>query len=94
MEQRKHGPHFMKLVFRKIAKDAVPDGSGFADGIVAGLDLFTTPGRFSDLAHDAFGWVEAAIQTVRSAPDNPYGDDEETIAGVILAQLEKRDFAG
>jgi hypothetical protein len=83
---RKLGPNIKRLMAFKVARDAIPNGGGFA----AGMTLFTEPGRLAELSRAALEWVDQAIAAMRSAPDNPYGDDEETIAGVILAELDKR----
>ena len=82
-ETRKLGPNMKKLLIRKVAVDAIPSGGGFADGV----ELFTTPGKLVRLSREALVWIDLAIEAIKSAPDNPYGEDEETIAGVILAKL-------
>lgn len=82
----KRGPNFMQLVFHKISRDAIPPGGGLADGI----RLFTEPGRFQQVAKEAFAWVDKAIAVMKTAPDNPYGDDDEAIAAAILERIEER----
>jgi hypothetical protein len=42
------------------------------------------------VAREATAWVEQALAAVKSARDNPYGDDDEAIAGEILRQVEAR----
>jgi hypothetical protein len=37
--------------------------------------------------------VVLARPLVKAAPDNPYGDDDEAIAGAILAGIEERKRA-
>lgn len=80
------GPNVKKLIAHKMAIDAIPAGGGFA----AGLHFLSDKQRIIDGAKAATAWVEQAIATVKSAPDNPYGDDE-AIAGEILRQLEERN---
>lgn len=84
---RKLGPNMKRFIAHKVAREAIPPGGGMADGI----SVFTTPGRLAQLSRDALAWCDAAIQAMRSAPDNPYGDDEEVIAGAILREIEKRE---
>lgn len=87
MSERKLGPNVKRLMAFKVSRDAIPSGGGFEDGIKA----LTTPGRMSELSRNALVWVDEAIAVMRTAHDNPYGDDEEIIAGAILAEIEKRE---
>lgn len=80
------GPNFKRLMAYKVAREAVPPGGGMASAIQS----IVTPGRLSELSRDALVWCDAAIDAIRSAPDNPYGNDEETIAGAILNELDKK----
>ncbi|KKL17574.1 hypothetical protein LCGC14_2484200 [marine sediment metagenome] len=77
------GPNVKKLIIRKMSKDMVPDGGGLPDALVA----LATPGNLSKVAGEATKWVEAAIAVVKTAPDNPYGDDDEAIAEAVLKGL-------
>lgn len=86
MTDRKLGPNIKRLLAIVSAKIMIPPGGGLADGIRA----ITTPGAMVDAARQGLAQVDQMIAVVRSAPDNPYGDDEEVIAGAILAQLEER----
>ncbi|MFA7218622.1 MAG: hypothetical protein WC057_08505 [Dehalococcoidales bacterium] len=76
-----------KLIIRKMSVDAVPKGGGFQDAI----GFLMNPTVMHETAVRAIEWVGAAIQAVKDAPDNPYGDDDEVIAGIILEEIEKRD---
>lgn len=82
MEARKFGPNTKKLLARFAARIAIPPGAGFT----AGIEALKAPG---DLTRKAIVQMDIAIAAIRAAPDNPYGTDEETIAEVILAELEK-----
>ena len=70
----------------KVARDAIPDGGGVA----AGIDFLLNPERIRETTRAAFEFVQEAIDAVRAAPDNPYGDDEEAIAKHIVEEIEKR----
>jgi hypothetical protein len=82
----KMGPNVRKLHAEMLARVAIPNGGGLADG----LALFTTPGRFQEVARQAMEQVETALEAMKSAPDNPYGDDDEVIAGAMLQAIEER----
>lgn len=73
-----------KLVIQKMTRDAIPDGGGFLDG------LKFLQGDLGKAAREAQAWVDEAIAAVKAAPNNPYGDDDEAIAGEILRQIDCR----
>jgi hypothetical protein len=89
------GPNVRRLIACKMAILAIPAGSG-KDSFRLGLDAFTNRGKFSSMAAEASAWVQAAIAVMKTAPDNPYGNDDEAIAGAILEGIEqrKKDNAG
>lgn len=76
------GPYVKKLVARRMSTQMIPDGGDV-------LDCFNalTGGDLPALARKAHTWVKEAIAVVKTAPDNPYGDDDEAIAEVILEKL-------
>lgn len=79
------GPNVRRLIAIKMAKDAITSGGGFADG----MKYLTSPG-LGQRAQEAAKWVEEAIRTVKSAPDNPWGDDDEAIAGELVKRIEAK----
>lgn len=83
MENRT-GPNVRRLIAHKVALDAVPKGGGMGDAI----KFISTPGAIGDGLREAARWASAAIAAVKAAPGNPYGDDDEAIAGEILRQVE------
>ena len=82
------GPNVKKLITTRIAQLAVPPGGGLADAIG-----FLASKRIGKTAKDATDWVNEAIAVVKTAPDNPFGNDDEAIAGEILRQLEEKQHA-
>lgn len=80
------GANVKRLLAIFVARIAIPDGGGLADGIA----LFTTPGRLSEVNRKAMGQVEQALAAMKAAPDNPYGDDDEVIAAAIVQAVEAR----
>lgn len=84
---RKLGPNMQSLLCRKAALDAIPSGGGIA----AGMETITASGKLAQLYRDALEWCDQAVAVMKSAPDNPYGDDEEVIAGAILAELVRHN---
>jgi hypothetical protein len=79
------GPNVKKLIAAKMAADAIPAGGGLQSGI----EYLLAPG-LGQRAKAAADWVRQAIQVVKSAPDNPFGDDDEAIAGELLRLAETR----
>ena len=78
------GPNVKKLIVRKMAADMTAPGSGMPEVIKA-----LTDGKLGERARKATRWVEAALAAVKSARDNPYGNDDESIAAEILRRIEK-----
>jgi hypothetical protein len=74
------------LVARKISLLAIVDDQGF-EGALAFLK---SPALMVAAAKEAEAFVASAIAAVKSAPDNPYGDDDEAIAGEILRKIEAK----
>lgn len=82
------GPNAKKLLSYRMAQLAIPDGTPHP--IAAGARAILDPGRFAQLSREAADWVQAAIAVVKTAPDNPYGEDDEAIAGELVRRLEDR----
>lgn len=80
------GPNVKKLICQKMAKDAIPPQGGMADAIKFLSDKESIIAK----AKEAQEWVLSAISAVKTAPGNPYGNDDEAIAGEILQQLEAK----
>jgi hypothetical protein len=80
------GPNVKKLICHKISLDAVPPGGGFQSAI----EFLSDKDRIVSSARSATQWVETALAAVKAAPGNPYGDDDEAIAGEILRQIEEK----
>jgi hypothetical protein len=79
-------PNFKRLVAHRLSVEAVPAGGGLA----AALDALTTPDKLAAIAASSRAWVAEAIAVVKTAPDNPFGDDDELIAGEVLRLIEER----
>lgn len=77
------GPNVKKLIVRKMSMLMVPKGAGLQDV----MQSLTSPGNIGEAAKQATEWVESAIAAVKTAPDNPYGREDEAIAGEILRRL-------
>lgn len=84
MASRVLGPNTRRLLAHFIAREAVPSGGGLADG----LNFLADPERRRSGIGKAISDMEAALAVVKTAPDNPYGDDDEAIAAAILAKIE------
>ena len=90
MASEQIGPNVRRLIARKMTLLAIPVGSG-KDSFSRGLEVITDRDKFSATADKAAAWVQAAIATMKTVPDNPYGDDDEAIAGAILEGIEQRE---
>ncbi len=86
------GPNVRKLIASKMSLDAVPAGGSFADTVA----FLSSVKNVQDGARKAAMWVNAAIQAVRCAVEpNPYNAaDDETIAGVLLKEIEAKKGHG
>jgi hypothetical protein len=78
------GPNEKKLITMKMSKIMIPDGGGVLDG----FNALTNPTRLGEIAKEATEWVKQAMEVVKSASDNPYGDDNEAIAAEVLRRIE------
>jgi len=78
------GKNLKRLLAYKVSRDAIPNGGGF----VAGLEFLMDKERMIQVSRDALAWIELAIVTIKIAPDNPYGDDDEAICAAILEKIE------
>jgi len=76
------GPNEKKLITRRMAQIMIPPNGDALDGFNA-----LVHGNLPDIAREAIAWVRDAIETVKTAPDNPYQTDEE-IAGAILERIK------
>ena len=90
MSERKLTPKVKELLAHFIALEAVPKGGSLADG----LNFLTNPERRRQGLERAMVNMEAALMVVKSAPDNPYGDDDEAIATAIIERVEKHKQNG
>ena len=86
--QKKIGPNVRKLVCHWYSVLAIPPGT--ERPFEAALDSFKSKERMIQLAREAQANVEAAIGMVKRARDNPWGNDDEAIAGEILRRIEER----
>ncbi len=85
---QKLGPNMKRLMTKFAAKHAIPDGGGFEDG----LQLFTQPGKMMKCMNAGLKDAENAVDALRQAPDNEWGDDAEVLAGVILHRIEMEEL--
>ena len=80
------GPNFKRLVCMKASQIIIPKNCKIADAI----NSIIAPGRLQDATRVAYEWVRFAIDAVKKAPANPFGNDEEAIAGEILKRVAER----
>lgn len=75
-----------KLMIKRLSVLAVPKGGGIVDGV----NFFLEEELRKKLLSETEAWTKEAIWIFKTAPDNPFGDDDEAIAGYILERVEKR----
>lgn len=81
-----YGPNMKKLLTQFIAREAIPPG----EGLNAGLAFFTDEEHRKQVIEKAEVKMNDAIKAVKTAFDNPYGDDDEAIAEAVLKQIEEK----
>lgn len=86
MGERKLTPRVRELLALFISLEAVPEGGSLQDG----LDFLTNPERRRQGFEKAMANMGAALAAVKSAPDNPYGDDDEAIAAAIIERVNAK----
>ena len=82
-----HGANITKLITKFIAREAVPSGGG----ISSVLEFFQNPERRKQVLEAAETKAIQAIALIKTAPDNPYGNDDELIAGELLKKIAERN---
>ena len=83
------GPDVRRLIAHKISLEAIPPGGGVADGA-----NFLLSGKLGEAGARAAKWVREAIDLVKTAPDNSFGDDDEAIAAELLRRIDERQKEG
>ena len=84
----KYGPNVTKLITKFIAREAVPPGGGLASA----LEFFSNEELRKQVLDDAENKAMQAIQLIKSAPDNPFGSDDEQIASELLSKIQERQL--
>lgn len=83
----KHGPNVTKLITKFIAREAVPPGGGLGSAV----EFFSNQEHRKKVLEAAETKALQAIELIKSAPDNPYGNDDEQIAGELLKLVSQRE---
>jgi len=83
------GPNVKKLIAHKMSLLMIPVDTPAGQGLATGIAALAKPGNIASVCREATDWVNQALAVVKTAPDNPFNDDEE-IAGEILRQIEER----
>lgn len=86
-----HGPNVSKLILRFVAVEAVPAGVGRDTGFSNVIEFIRTPEYRKKILDAAEAKAMASLQAIKSAPDNPYGQDDEKIAEALLQTIVKRE---
>lgn len=81
------GPNVKRLLPHFMARVAVPPGGGMA----AAIKSMSSTEQLTQTLRRGMALLEQALQEVKNAPDNPYGDDDEAIAAKFLELLNSKD---
>lgn len=84
----KHGTNVTKLITKFIAREAIPVGG---DGVSYALEFFRNEEYRKKVLNAAEEKAIQAIEIIKTAPDNPFGNDDELIAGELLKKIEERN---
>lgn len=87
VSNEKLGPNAQKLLLLFMSREAIPPGGDIANG----ARFFLDEGHRRKVVERARENMQTAFEAVRAAPDNPYGDDVEAIAGAILAAVDEKE---
>lgn len=87
--QKPMGKNVKELWMQWAAADAIHTGD--AAPFFNGLSVLSDKTLLKNNFRQALIKVEDALAAIKSSPDNPYGDDDEVIAGEILRRLVERD---
>lgn len=83
------GQNARELLAYFVAREAIPNGGGLA----AGLNFLVDPVARRRGTQRGILAMQAALAAIKAAPDNPYGDDDEAIAGAILREVQRKKGA-
>ncbi len=73
----------------KLMPERIYAGYG-GGGLANGIEFIRNPERRKQALASAEAKTLQTLQLVKSAPDNPFGDDDEKIAAEILKGIEER----
>jgi hypothetical protein len=79
------GPNVRKLIAYKTALLILPPGT--PEPLAQARRGLA---HLADYRREAEAWVREALAVLTRAPDHPYGEDEEVLAGVLLQRIAER----
>lgn len=83
----KHGTNVTKLITKFIAREAIPAGGGVASAV----EFFKNAEYRKKVLDAAEAKAIQAIELIKAAPDNPFGNDDELIASELLKKIAERN---
>ena len=84
----KHGTNVTKLITKFIAREAIPAGG---DGVASAMEFFRNAEYRKKVLDAAEAKAIQSIELIKTAPDNPFGNDDELIAGELLKKIAERN---
>ncbi len=85
------GDNVKRLMLEFASADAIH--SGHESAFINVLNVLQDSTKLRALFREAIQKVDLALEAIKSAPDNPYGMDDETICAVILEKIKEHDQA-
>jgi hypothetical protein len=82
------GPNVKQLIAMRASVLAIP--SGTQNPLAVGLGVLLDPATMKAHLAAAQSEILAAVDAVKAAPDNRWGDDDEAIAGELLRRAKER----
>ena len=84
---KNYGPNVTKLILQFVACEAIPTGEEVFGSV---MTFFRDADKRKQILNKAETDALSAIKLIKSAPDNPFGDNDEAIAGILLQKIEER----
>ena len=91
---RKLGPNMQRFLAVCVAGITVRAGRITGNHLATAIETLSSAERIKGVTLEGLKLADQAIEAMRSASDKIYSDDEEEIAAILLAELDKRENRG
>lgn len=80
-------PNIRRLLAEFTTAESLPKSNATLADAIASL---SSKEKILENSRKGLARLNEALLAIKSAPDNPYGEDDEEIAGVILKAIEEK----